>query len=334
MAGTQLLSLLHISDLHFGDPPAHAAPPPPAWRHVALCDGWLAHDLRAIRHLADFVLDHDDAATHMVITGDVTGCGKPAEFHTVTQYIEGSIRIVGGPVGLRHKTVLGRSIPGNHDQWPGSLRVIGSPSRQLREMFPQLPFNPHTIELPTGQSLLIAGINSDADVWNGGVTRALARGRFITQLEKLQSILGARRADEIRVLLVHHSPSWTAVPLAIDSDSLRALWTFVQQYGFSVVLTGHIHIPIARITQVSYEGTRWEVLEARCGTTTQTDQMPLSWAGAGEVDPFRFPRNSLLVHRLIDHGDHIDWEVDLYWRRTTGFDRREALTRPVTVWRS
>jgi hypothetical protein len=36
---------------------------------------------------------------------------------------------------------------------------------------------------------------------------------------------------------------------------------------------------------------------------------------------------------LVDHGARVDWEVDLYWRRPTGFDRKVALMRPVTVLR-
>jgi len=332
MAGTELLAFLHISDLHFGVPPEHAAPPPVPWRHLALCDGWLGHDLRAIAHLADFVLEHDEEKTHMVITGDMTACGKPAEFDTATTYIQRSIKTRGGLVGLRDKTVLNRSIPGNHDHWPGSIRVLGHSCAELAQMFPMLPFDPYRIDLPNGKQLVIAGINSDQDVFHAGVTRALARGKFVSQLEALQGILKAAQPNEIRVLLVHHSPSWTGLKLAIDARSLGALWEFIRQYGFSLLLTGHIHIPIGRIVKVSYEGRTWDVLEARCGTTTQTDQVPLGWAGAGTTDPFRFPRNSLLVHRLVDHGERIDWEVDLYWRRDTGFDQREALTRPIKVW--
>ena len=332
VAGTELLAFLHISDLHFGVPPEHAAPPPVPWRHLALCDGWLGHDLRAITHLSDFVLEHDDTKTHMVITGDMTACGKPAEFDTATRFITAAIDLDEGPVGLRHGAVLNRSIPGNHDHWPGSIRVLGKACQNLGRMFPQLPFQPYRIALPNGKQLVIAGINSDKDVYSHGVTRALARGKFKSQLEALQGILGAAKPNEIRALLVHHSPSWPGLKLAIDDKSLGALREFIRQYGFSVLLTGHIHIPIGRIEQVSYDGRNWEVLEARCGTTTQTDQVLLGWAGAGAIDPFRFPRNSLLVHRLVDHGKRIDWEVDLYWRRETGFDRREALTRPITVW--
>jgi predicted phosphodiesterase len=291
VAGTELLSFLHISDLHFGVPPEHAAPPPTPWRHLALCDGWLGHDLRAVIHLADFVLDHEREASHMVITGDLTACGKEDEFATATQFVESSIKTHGGRIGLRHRTVLRRSIPGNHDHWPGSIRVIGRANPALKRMFPALPFDPYRIDLPGGRAVIIAGINSDHDVFDSGLTRIFARGKFISQLQALQGVLGTATPGEIRVLLVHHSPSWTAFKLGIDDDSAAALWEFIKQYGFAVLLTGHIHIPIGRVRQVSHDGRQWEVLEARCGTTTQTDQQPLNWVGAGERDPFRFPRN-------------------------------------------
>ena len=334
MDGTELLAFLHISDLHFGEPPEHTAGPPAIWRHLSLCDGWLGHDFRAVKALSDFVLEHNHLTPNMVITGDMTACGKPAEFTTATQFAQTSIRVGRGHYGLRHKKVLDHAIPGNHDHWPGSIRVVGRREEcttARRQMFPQLPFDPYPVDLPNGKTLLVAGINSDEDVWEFGLTRALARGKFISQLQALQRAIGARGRDEIRVLLVHHSPSWTGLKLAVDSKSDDALWKTITQYGFSVVLTGHIHIPIGRITPVTFDGRNWNVLEARCGTTTQTDQVPINWRG--EVPPDRFPRNSLLVHRLVDYGDRIDWEVDLYWRRETGFDRKEALTKPVTVWR-
>ena len=333
MDGTELLSFLHISDLHFGEPPAHAAPLPASLRHLSWCDGWLGHDFRAVKALSDFATEHDDLTPHMVITGDMTACGKPAEFDTATRYVQTSIKVGIGRYGLRHKHVLNRSIPGNHDHWPGSNRVVGwnqACDAARRLMFPQLPFIPYAIPLPNGKSLVIAGINSDEDVWPSGPTRAFARGKFISQVQALQGVLGGRGQDEIRALLVHHSPSWKGHKLGIDKKSDNALWNFIRQYGFSVVLTGHIHIPIGRITPVTHNGRTWDVLEARCGTTTQTDEVPLAWRGT--VSPDRFPRNSLLVHRLIDHGERIDWVVDRYWRRDTGFDRKEDLTKPVTVW--
>jgi hypothetical protein len=229
--------------------------------------------------------------------------------------------------------VLKRSIPGNHDHWPGSVRVVGGPTEpDFSSFFTKLPFKPFTCALDNGLSLTVAGVNSDADIWPWGAPRLLARGHFVSQLQALQRELGPIEANEIRVLLVHHSPSWPGKVLGIKSDSVAALWGLVQQYGFSVILTGHIHIPIGRINTVTHRGQRWEVLEARCGTTTQIDELPLNWIAQGTNTARRFPQNSLLLHRLIDRGSRVDWEVDLYWRRPSGFDRPIALTRPITVW--
>lgn len=332
MAGTPLLSLLHISDLHFGVPPVYAGGAPTKWRHLEACDGWLGHHDAALKHLAEFALAEPAAAQWMLFTGDLTACGHPDEFALATDYVRSSVKLKFGRYGLRHKKVLGRGIPGNHDHWPGSIRVVGAANPQLEATFPHLPFDPVTTTLANGKKLTIAGINSDAEIRGVGLPRFLARGHFVGQLQTLQAMMGPPEQDTIRILLLHHSPSWQAKRLAISEASRRALWEFVGQQGISVLLTGHIHVPIGRITEVVHDRRRWEVLEARCGTTTQIDVMPLNWVAAGTNEPGRFPRNSLLRHRLVDHGKRIDWEVDLYWRRDTGFDRPVALTRPIQVW--
>lgn len=341
MAGTPLLSLLHISDLHFGVPPASAGGGPPAlWRHLELFDGWLGHNDHALIHLEDFILDHKAESQHLVVTGDLTACGKDDEFRLARSYIEQEIALPSRNTGLRHATALARSIPGNHDHWPGSNRIMGGPSAELAKTFPlttkppKLPFAPYPIQLDATRQLTIMGINSDADVRPIGITRGLARGRFQSQLNSLNGVLAPPRPGEIRVLLVHHSPDYKGRRLSIHEKSANALWAFVAQQGIRVILSGHIHRPLGRVRTVTHKNQTWKVLEARCGTTSQTDEPPLGWAAHGWINPGRFPRNSLLVHRLMDHGSRIDWHCDLYWRLHEGFAKPMPLmTPPVTVWR-
>jgi hypothetical protein len=332
MPSTSLLTLLHISDLHFRVSSAEDGQPPKWWRHFPSTDGWWGHDVRALERLQDFVIELQDESPYLVLTGDVTACGKVEEFALAKQFITDSIPTTNRAAGLYQPDLLGRSISGNHDQWPGSLRVVGKPTDGLCNTMPKLPFEPMTLTLSNGKRLTLIGIDSDADVFTGGLTRFLARGKFVSQLVALQKKLGAVADDEIRVMLIHHSPSYDATrSLAVDDKSRAGLREFINQYGISVVLTGHIHRTLGRVTTGQLDGTRWHVLEARCGTTTQTDQVPIEWAAEGTIDRQRFPRNTLLVHRLIETNSRIEWHTDLYGRYLSGFSRPIPLMRPVKV---
>jgi 3',5'-cyclic AMP phosphodiesterase CpdA len=333
-----LHTLLHISDLHFGVPAASASggTPPTKWRHLECTDGWLGHNDSALAHLEDYALDLADENPTLLVTGDLTACGKVDEFKLATAYLTQTITLRFRETGLGVPDALSRSISGNHDQWPGSIRVVGRATDGLTTTFtehPPFPFAPVTIPLTKRRQLSIYGIDSDADVFAFGIKRAFARGRFLSQLQALASMIGPRSKNEIRVLLLHHSPAYsTGLKLVIDDESVKALWGFVKQHHISVLLTGHIHRPLARVRHVSHKDAQWHVLEARCGTTTQTDEMPLNWIAKGTDDPQRFPRNSLLVHRLFDTGAKIEWRTDLIWRRHSGYSAAVPLTRPVAVW--
>jgi 3',5'-cyclic AMP phosphodiesterase CpdA len=333
MPRTNLLTLLHISDLHFRVSSADDGQPPKWWRHFPATDGWWGHDVRALEHLEDFVIDLRDESPYVVLTGDVTACGKVEEFALAKQFISASIPTTNRTAGLYLPDLLARSISGNHDQWPGSLRVVGKPTAGLGSTMPKLPFTPMTIRLKNGKRLTLIGIDSDADVFAGGLTRFLARGKFVSQLVALQKQIGPAAADEIRVMLIHHSPAYDATrSLAIADNSQAGLREFINQYGISVLLTGHIHRTVARVTTAMLDSDRWRVLEARCGTTTQTDQVPIEWAAEGTIDRRRFPRNTLLVHRLIETNSRIEWHTELYGRYVSGFSKPIPLMKPVTVW--
>jgi hypothetical protein len=342
MKGNLLHTLLHISDLHFGVPPASAAggTPPTAWRHLSHADGWLGHNDSAVAQLDDYFLDlksSEPVEPTVLVSGDLTACGKVQEFDLALNYLTRDIQLPFRIAGLRIANPIARTITGNHDQWPGSIRVVGSPTAGLRTTFPAtpaFPFAPVLIPLAGKRQLSIYGIDSDANVWPWGANRLMARGHFVDQLTSLKNAIGPRKKNEIRVLLVHHSPAYDkGHTLVIRKDSLSALRGLVQQCHISVLLTGHIHRPDAAISDISYKGARWQLLEARCGTTTQTDEIPLNWVAKGTNDPNRFPANSLLVHRLYDTGRTIKWHSSLMTRTPSGFDHATPLMRsPVTVW--
>lgn len=339
----RLLTLLHVSDLHFGVPPASTpgGQPPTQWRHLRLADGWLGHNDSALVHLEDFALDLADESPTLVVTGDLTAVGKPAEFDMARDYLLREISLPSSRlVGLRVPTVLARSISGNHDQWPGSIRVLGAPTPGLTATFPPpssggsfFPIQPVYIPLTEGRRLALLGIDSDADVWPHGITRFMARGKFLSQLIELGGKIGPKDANEIRALMVHHSLAYSRTHrLAIDESSTAALWEFIKQHHVSVLLTGHIHLPYGLVKHVTFKGSRWPVLEARCGTTTQTDVLPLNWVAHGTNDPTRLPPNSLLVHRLFDTGSSIEWHSDLVPRGESGYSKAIRLMSPLKVW--
>lgn len=70
------------------------------------------------------------------------------------------------------------------------------------------------------------------------------------------------------------------------------------------------------------DAVTWDVLEARCGTTTQRDFLPAGWsAGKKQLAP-----NTALVHRLFRLNDgRVEWKTDLYIRSVRGFRRKGPL---------
>jgi hypothetical protein len=168
--------------------------------------------------------------------------------------------------------------------------------------------------------LQIAGIDSDADVGSFTLSRLRARGKFQSQLAALAPRLGMRRPEHIRVLLVHHSWEHTGRTLALHSATRGALAQWLVNHGIAVVLTGHIHTPYVGPFQPQASQSH-EVLECRCGTTTQADQVPYSWHTRWGIFPQRsWPPNLLLVHRLIAQGGTTFWEVETFVRsQVNGF---------------
>ena len=56
-----------------------------------------------------------------------------------------------------------------------------------------------------------------------------------------------------------------------------------------------------------------EILEARCGTTTQRDEFPYE---VRERIPRNrhLPPNSLILHQVIDRGGRTFWRSQIHWR--------------------
>ena len=225
----RLLTFVHISDLHFGDPApgsssaAFDAQTQSWWRRHRMFDGYLGHSGIALRHL-----DHrfrqlkQDENASLFVTGDLTAVGSVSQFNSARTYLTSSLPLPSGhSVGLSEPAAFRFAVPGNHDHWPGVTALspidpvmFGNPTSGLLNTFPALaprpnspPFSTYIAPLRPGTDLVILGIDSDAEVAPVGPSRFLARGKFVGQLQALHPQVNARPAqNDIRVLLLHHSP--------------------------------------------------------------------------------------------------------------------------------
>jgi len=124
----RLLTILHISDLHFGEPAgasgdaALTARVKDWWGVHQIFEGYLGHSGVALRELdvAFTRLVQQESAT-LVVTGDVSSIGAPGEFKAATDFITGNLSISpGSTFGLNDTRAFDRTISGNHDHWPGT----------------------------------------------------------------------------------------------------------------------------------------------------------------------------------------------------------------------
>lgn len=319
LSDTRLATFIHISDTHLGDLDSRTGDASlgedvrERWLKDRHFYGFLGHSCVALRQFAAlFTRLRETEGAQLVHSGDLTRWGGASQFSLAKKYFRARIETPSGPVGLDDPAALDLAIPGNHDHWPGNGWVLGRSGPALRRFFRPLPLAPRRVPLTGGRSILFAGIDTDADVWPWSPSRALARGAFLSQIRSLARALPSRRPDEIRVLLLHHSPAFRGVNLGIQRRSRVALDRLVARHGFRVLLTGHIHTPAARV--------RGDILEARCGTTLLRDHLPADWlaSGGGPVKPL--PQNSLLVHRLFEiPGGSLEWRATLHLRTEAGF---------------
>ena len=336
----RLLTIVQISDLHFGDLTASGddadldAAAEAWWQLNSIFDGYLGHSGDALRHLnARFAQLRDDEHAMLVISGDLTAVGSDTQFGLARSYLERTITLsTGHQIGLGVSNVLAyTAVPGNHDHWPGtratfprSLVMFGA-SKHVGTVFPTLPVVPPApLRLPLTKKcfLSLAGIDGDADVHAFGPGRFWGRGHFVSALSRLNGLYSTAAQDEVRVLLLHHSPQNNSFTLGLTDRSRQALAQFIRQNEVSVILTGHMHVARGKVYGERRGGTRWDVLEGRCGTTTQRDTTPQGWSNPPRpLDP-----NTLLVHRLweVDDG-RIIWRPNLFLRSDAGFEDKGPL---------
>ncbi len=191
----------------------------------------------------------DQAPDQIVITGDLTQLGTPAECTQAKHWLED----FGSPAAVM-------VVPGNHDayvqdawdetigQWHAYLRGDQQSTGSADE-FPCLRRR---------GPLALIGLNSARPT-----APLLASGRIGTaQLERLRAMLAQTRDEErCRVLLLHHPVHAAAVSRRKALDDAAALRDVLAEHGAELILHGHGHFG-ARWDLPGPEGSRIPVLAA------------------------------------------------------------------------
>jgi len=329
-----MAALVHISDLHIaqlGQKSLNARRQ--CWKRWLHLNGLLGHSADSLMDLDEFFdrFRQGEPTVQLIVTGDLTSMGNPHEFDIANQYLSRTLRgPLGDRIGLEVPDWGKRAIPGNHDHWAGYPIPVGPPTHALPKYFPPLPQIQPVLPLGKGRHLRLLRIDTDADV--NPSERFHAFGSFVSQLHSLGAMLSplGPNDNEIRVLCLHHSPTYLGSYLEITAASRIELYKFILQNRVAVLLCGHIHRPPwVALFPVNRAGRPpLDVVEACCGTTTQIDpSIGREDELEGLVDsPWE---NSLFVHRLFEWGGEIHWEAELYLEGRAGFVRADRLRNDI-----
>lgn len=331
--------LLHVSDLHVGDLPATRVPmalnaPTSRWlRNFPILEGQLGHHARALEGLHEFHEDlvKDGVPFDLVVSGDLTANGAVAQFDLAGAYLGAGPTPFG--YWLDHPDWVNLSVTGNHDNWPGSNRVVGRRTGGASNHLPGPWPREMVRRLPGGRWIRYILLDTDAQVAPYGRNRVLGRGAFDQQLIQLEN-LPRIEPGEIRVVVMHHSilgpetagphptvpapfkyapvPNGRIRRLEIDHPSARLIRQFIVDHTISVVLTGHMHEPQLSLLATTNGRHNGCFLEARCGTTTQRDRYP--YRDARNMQQIRtLPPNTLVMHEIVEENGQFRWTAELYW---------------------
>jgi calcineurin-like phosphoesterase family protein len=337
-----LATLVHVSDLHLGDVAGDGAPVHSALARALVSklprfDGLFGHSRPALRRLAEFwkwICEREDNV-YLVVTGDLTAYGHGRQFDMATTYLgDELVPPRGNHVGLHVTDWAQRAVTGNHDRWPGRPVIFGWNSR-VGQMFTYPAVS--RLPLPNGQALRFIRIDTDRNVQAVGRNRLFARGSFHSELTALTDAHEGPQPGDFSVLLLHHAPSYRGEYLEVVEGSRGDLHPFLIEQDAAVMLCGHVHAPRVSTFRARHGDISHEVLEARCGTTTQLDRLPFGWRDRHGRRPRRkLAENTLLVHRLESEGADARWSVETYRRHPDGFKpwpQGPARTMPVRAQR-
>ncbi len=222
MSATPVATIVHLSDLHFGDQLENRE----EWWHEFFggtpLQGRFTHDYQAVQSLQLVIreiCDHRAAADVPVLfvhSGDLTANGSDEEF-AVGQGFLGTLGFV-------------FDVPGNHDKW--GFRA-GEPQLGYLARFPSA----FPLRLREG-GITFFGLDSNKHsepIWD-------ATGMVPTvSLETLSRLMGQQH-DGIRIVVIHHPIYWKGTEDArLRLDAREEIAHQLAASGADLVLSGHVH---------------------------------------------------------------------------------------------
>jgi hypothetical protein len=315
----RLLTLIQVSDMHFGRPDPISAEVKDWWCRFPALSGYFGHCGRALRYLDDEIakIRANEPDTVLLMSGDLTAYASDEQFILAISYLEGQAYFSHGrSMGLQFGHSGTVKIPGNHDHWSGKsamspldLVMYGGPTDLFRSIFLPMPKVLLDRPLDNDRRLLIVGLDTDAGLTDDSPSKFLARGSFVGQLQQAEDLFDGDPTSEIRVLVMHHSRMHMRFVCGIHEKSRKALDQFLVRHRVRVLLTGHVHVCRSEVETLHDQSSKWVLLESRCGTTSQRSLEPVG------CPKMKLQPNSFLVHRLYCELDgSIRWEVEEFVR--------------------
>lgn len=217
-------TLFHCSDLHFG--------------HPAVPEQYEAIEALIQERRFDVV----------AISGDMTQRARSGEFQRAREFIRQAEKV--------SRTIV---VPGNHDvAWWYAPLGIGDASKPLakyreyitRDLEPVLRVAGATfVGLNTAQ-----GVSRHTLTWNmrdisiiGHLTRA--------QIERARAEFGRSRADDARVIVMHHNPVKGELSQRHGLKNTQRILGAFAEFGVDLVLCGHDHQEAVHYIEHTKRGT-------------------------------------------------------------------------------
>ena len=219
-----MISLLHVSDLHFGKPS-------------------VPEQIAAI----ETMIDREQYGV-VAVSGDISQRARPREFQRGREFLRDAAK--------RSRTII---VPGNHDvKWwraplgLGSTRAVYANYRAYisEELEPVLHLPGVTfVGLNTAH-----GVRGHTLTWNPrdiGVVGDLRR----SQIERARAAFAGSPSDDVRVIVMHHNPLKGELSRRHGlANSRRALCAFAD-LGVDLVLCGHDHQEAIHYVEHTKRGT-------------------------------------------------------------------------------
>lgn len=225
-------TIVHLSDLHLSAP----APGPGVLLHPKRLLAYLSwrskrramFDAEATEAAAAEIREQQPEA--VVISGDLTQLGLPAEYRQVAEWLPG--------LGPPDRVSL---VPGNHDltrhERPADSQDLWepwiAPAAAPGHRFPTVR--------EIGERATLIGVSSARPSWP-----TLAVGTVgEAQLQRLAAVLlAAGRAQRFRVVFLHHPPTEGIVAWRKRLTDAGALQNVLDSHGVELILHGHAHQPL------------------------------------------------------------------------------------------